>query len=52
MKEYTAGRITPQMKNIAVNSKFGNTGIKAQQGSTVIKYDSLPFDGRTEFRFF
>jgi hypothetical protein len=44
--------ITPQMKNIAVNDKFGNSGIKKQQGSTVIKYDTLPLDGRTEFRFF
>ena len=46
------GNITPQMKNIAVNDKFGNSGIKKQQGSTVIKYDTLPLDGRTEFRFF
>jgi hypothetical protein len=35
-----------------VNDRFGNSGIKKQQGSTIIKYDTLPFDGRTEFRFF
>ena len=40
------------MKTVAVNDKFGNSGIKKQQGSTVIKYDTLPLDGRTEFRFF
>jgi hypothetical protein len=44
--------VSPQSKNIAVNNRFGNTGIKNQQGTTVIKYDTLPFDGRTEFRFF
>jgi hypothetical protein len=43
---------SPQAKTISVNDKFGNTGIKKQQGSTVIKYDSLPIDGRTEYRFF
>ena len=43
---------TPQRKAIGVNDKFGNAGIKMQQGSTVIKYDTLPVDGRTEFRFF
>lgn len=52
MKEYTAGRVTPQMKNIAVNSKFGNSGIRSQQGSTVIKYDTLSLNGATELRFF
>lgn len=52
MRERIMGTITPQMKNIAVNDKFGNSGIKKQQGSTVIKYDTLPLDGRTEFRFF
>lgn len=46
------GMVTPQAKNIAVNDRFGNSGIKKQQGSTVIKYDTLPLDGRTEFRFF
>ena len=52
MKEVISGRFTPQRKAIGVNDKFGNTGIKKQQGSTVIKYDTLPIDGRTEFRFF
>ena len=52
MREMTFGDITPQRKTMSVNAKFGNKGIKKQQGSTVIKYDTLPFDGRTEFRFF
>jgi len=52
MREVIRGGVTPQMKAVAVNDKFGNSGIKKQQGSTVIKYDTLPFDGRTEFRFF
>lgn len=52
MRDYTSNRVTPQMKAVAVNDKFGNSGIKKQQGSTVIKYDTLPLDGRTEFRFF
>lgn len=52
MKEMISGRFTPQRKAIGVNDKFGNRGIKNQQGSTVIKYDTLPIDGRTEFRFF
>lgn len=52
MREITSGNITPQMKQVFVNNKFGNSGIRKQQGSTVIKYDTLPLDGRTEFRFF
>jgi hypothetical protein len=51
MRERITGMITPQMKNIAVNNKFGNTGIQKQQGSTVIKYDTLLLQG-TELRFF
>lgn len=52
MKQYASSGITPQRKIIGTNDKFGNAGIKNQQGSTVIKYDTLPVDGRTEFRFF
>ena len=51
MKSRIMGTITPQMKNIAVNSKFGNNSISRQQGSTVIKYDTLLLQG-TELRFF
>jgi hypothetical protein len=52
MREVTRGMVTPQMKNISVNDKFGNSGIKKQQGSTVIKYDTLPLNGNTQLRFF
>jgi len=33
---------TPQAKMIEINNKFGNNGIKRQQGSTFIRYDYLP----------
>jgi len=52
MKEFIRGAVTPQAKNVFVNDKFGNSGIKKQQGSTLVRFDSLPFDGRTTFRFF
>jgi len=52
MREVTRGMVTPQMKNIAVNDRFGNVGIKRQQGSTIIKYDTLPLNGNTQLRFF
>jgi hypothetical protein len=52
MRERIMGTITPQMKNIAVNDKFGNSGIKKMQGSTVIRYDSLELTGQTQLRFF
>lgn len=44
--------VTPQNKAVSVNNKFGNTNIKNQQGTTRVLYDTLPLDGRTEFRFF
>lgn len=52
MRTIESGSFTPQRKAIGINDKFGNTGIKQQQGSTVIKYDTLPLDGSTELRFF
>lgn len=52
MRTVNMGSVTPQMKNIAVNDRFGNSGIKKQQGSTVIKYDTLPLNGNTQLRFF
>jgi len=52
MKSMQMGNFSPQRKTVSVNDKFENTGIKNQQGSTVIKYDTLPLDGRTEYRFF
>jgi hypothetical protein len=52
MRTREMGAFTPQRKLIGINDKFGNKGIKQQQGSTIIKYDTLPLDGRNEFRFF
>lgn len=44
---------TPQSKAIGVNDKFGNFGIKEQQGTTRIIYDALPLvAGRTTYEFF
>lgn len=43
---------TPQQKIVAVNNRFGNTNIRSQQGSTRVIFDSLPFNGQQEFRFF
>ena len=50
---YSAG-VTPQEKIVAVNKKFGNTGIQSQQGTSRIIYDALPVtnNGQTTFRFF
>lgn len=50
---YNAG-VTPQEKIVAVNKRFGNTGIQSQQGTSRIIYDALPItnNGQTTFRFF
>lgn len=47
-----AGEVTPQGKIIHVANKFGNPAIQKMQGTSRIIYDSLPLDGRTEYRFF
>jgi len=52
MKGITISNLTPQNKIVGVNNRFGNTNIKNQQGTTRVIFDSLPIDGRTEFRFF
>jgi hypothetical protein len=52
MRTIDFSNITPQRKAIGVNDKFGNSGIKKQQGSTIIKYDTLLLDGTTQLRFF
>lgn len=44
--------VSPQQKIIRTSNKFGNRGIKKQQGTTRIIYDSLPHDGRDDYRFF
>ena len=52
MRESIATRFTPQKKIIGVNNRLGNDGIKNQQGTTRVIYDSLPIDGRVEYNFF
>lgn len=54
MKEIYRGGITPQEKLVGVNSKFGNAGVKNQQGTSRILYDTLvlPAAGQSVFRFF
>lgn len=52
MQQFSRGGVSPQAKNINVNDKFGNKGIKNQQGSTIVLYDTLEIDGRNEYRFF
>jgi hypothetical protein len=52
MKGYQLSSVSPQQKIVAVNNKFGNTNIKNQQGTTRVLFDTLPLDGRTQFRFF
>lgn len=52
MKQRSAKSVTPQAKIINTNDRFGNQGIKRQQGTTRIIYDSLPLDGADRFPFF
>jgi hypothetical protein len=52
MREIYKSGLTPQQKLVGVNQKFGNTGIKDQQGTSRIIYDSLPTGTNTNFRFF
>lgn len=52
MKGINITNFTPQNKLVGTNNRFGNTNIKNQQGTTRVIFDSLPLDGRTEFRFF
>lgn len=41
MREIYKAGVTPQQKMVAVNQKFGNSGIASQQGSTRQLYDTL-----------
>lgn len=52
MQRTVFNTVSPQQKMIMDANKFGNRGLKKQQGTTRIIYDSLPNDGRVEFRFF
>jgi hypothetical protein len=52
MRKLGLNPVTAQRKIISNADKFGNSGIKKQQGTTRAIYDTLPIDGRTTFRFF
>jgi len=54
MREIYKSGVTPQQKAVAINNKFGNTGIKDQQGTTRLIYDTLPLGaaGAKTLRFF
>jgi hypothetical protein len=54
MREIYSAGTTPQQKIVAVNQKFGNTGIQSQQGTSRIIYDHIKVDaaGQNRFRFF
>jgi len=52
MREIYKAGVTPQQKMVGINQKFGNTGIKDQQGTSRIIYDTLPSGTATTFRFF
>lgn len=45
-------RLTPMQKAVGVNTNLGNPSIKNQQGTSRVLYDTLPLDGRQEFKFF
>jgi len=53
MREIYKSGVTPQQKLVGINQKFGNTGIKDQQGTSRIMYDHLVAGANTTtFRFF
>ena len=52
MREVISSGFTPQRKIIGVNKNYGNSGIKRQQGSTVILYDTLDITIDSTYRFF
>jgi len=53
MREIYKAGVTPQQKIVAINNKFGNSGIQSQQGTSRILYDTILVSaGQTNFRFF
>jgi len=52
MRHRAGNAVSPQRKIISNADKFGNAGIKKQQGTTRVLYDSLLLDGTTNLRFF
>ena len=53
MQPVSISRVTPNQKMAGVNMKFGNRGIRKQQGTTRVIYDTLTLTTTTNnFRFF
>lgn len=53
MKIQAPATVTPQSKIIGVNDRFGNPGLKKQQGSTIEIYDFEKLDfSKTVYEFF
>ena len=53
MKEVIMGGVSPQNKLVGVNNRFGNPGLKKQQGSTIEIYDIEELDPtQTSYEFF
>ena len=53
MQPVSISQVTPNQKIAGVNNKFGNRGIKKQQGTTRIIYDTLTLTTLADtFRFF
>jgi len=52
MREIYKAGVTPQQKIVAINNKFGNAGVKDQQGTTRILYDTIEYTNQTTIRFF
>jgi len=52
MRRSILNTVSPQRKMIRTSRKFGNKGLIRQQPTTRIIYDTLPHDGRLEYRFF
>lgn len=53
MQPISINPVTPQNKIVGINNKFGNRGIRKQQGTTRIIYDTLSLAlGVDVFRFF
>ncbi len=52
MQRQILNPVSPQQKMVMDANKFGNRGLKKQQGTTRIIYDTLPHDGTVDLRFF
>jgi len=53
MQPSSISAVTPNQKIVGVNNRFGNRGVRKQQGTTRVIYDTLPLTTTNDvFRFF